>query len=225
MDPRAWRDAVPTTMGQAAVPGFEPPRWVMITAATGVGAVAGGVMGARRKRSGPATAAWIGATSGAGTWVHTEIKARICAANPAINAVQASFVSGGVAGTLFGAIIARNVFATTTCGVAGLLAATSAELVQVQWSKYRLGKLLEERMPELAPVAADAIATHDLIVAGERPWYWPEWVPVQPTDAVTEEKANANRIRMLKMELARLYATTDEAAEAAVAAGLKPASN
>ena len=30
---------------------------------------------------------------------------------------------------------------------------------------------------------------------------------------------------MLKMELARLYATTDEAAEAAVAAGLKPASN
>ena len=34
MDPRAWRDAVPTTMGQAAVPGFEPPRWVMITAAS-----------------------------------------------------------------------------------------------------------------------------------------------------------------------------------------------
>lgn len=175
----------------------------MIAVGVGTGAIVGGILGMRKKRSVPLNALWIGANGGLATWINATTKNYICDRNPKLTGAQASMMSGGLAGGLFGIVIAQNAFAGAYCSLGGVVVSLSMEALEARFMQYRLAWLLEQRNPELS-VQSDNTSMHDRINAGKRPWYYPEWIPIQPTDAATEENINKKRIKKLKDEILRL---------------------
>eukprot|EP00040_Diaphanoeca_grandis_P012373 m.62731 g.62731 ORF g.62731 m.62731 type:complete len:284 (-) comp23194_c0_seq2:37-888(-) len=168
------------------------------------GATFGAVMGKRMRRSPILSGAWIGFASWSCTWVHLEIKRRtqnVVHTNQ-ITSAQQSVASGGIAGLVFGLAVGRNVVAASACSVGGTALAVSSEYVHAKYTKWRLDQMIELRHVEFQE--PEGRSAHDRINSDERPWWWPEWMPIQPTHANTEEHRLEERIEALQLKLAAL---------------------
>lgn len=173
----------------------------------------GGWLLGKAQRSAPASNAIIlAATSAATTSAFFLTRGRIAAAqretagagaaDPQQDRVKATVGGAAVAGAVFGAGAGRTPTAAGACLVGASVLGCTTEILRTQYTAWRLGKLLEERHPELFDTTTLPPAAAD--VAMDRPWYWPEWVPVQPTAIPTRESVLNAEIEQLRAAIAQV---------------------
>ena len=110
---------------------------------------------------------------------------------------------GAVGGAVFGAGAVRTPTGAGACLIGGAVCGCAYEIARGQFMQWRLEQLLEERHPELKADNKHTSPTES-VVAGNRPWFWPEWAPLQPTDAWTREGELNSEVDRLMAEIAAM---------------------